>query len=214
MIKILVGVFLGILLASLFFVLLKPDVPIDGKVDFGVADSPPNRPAAPISVASRSPVSEGAAIRPPTQETAPGAPETAEDTQVVDAIPLPSEFDWLSTRGGLLHSLHERIQREYRDDTWATPAETRLQSYVYERPEILKRYGYPTITCRTTLCEITFVGYGINDSADIVQQNLVLEMFRAPMDGLLSTEPGSRIWNTNSHNGITTIMLSFKRSED
>lgn len=72
-------------------------------------------------------------------------------------IPLPPEFEWLAT-----DPAHDLVQREPHDVNWAPAIEARFSRFLSENPELVQTYGYPrSIVCRTSMCELLFVAYGL-----------------------------------------------------
>ena len=71
-------------------------------------------------------------------------------------IILPSEFNYLSESP---HHFHEVLQRDAIDANWSPQMETQLRSFFASRPEITNKFGFPTINCRTSGCEIAFASY-------------------------------------------------------
>ena len=65
---------------------------------------------------------------------------------------------------------HEQLQREPMDPTWSLPMEANLRDFISAQPERLGQYGSPTINCRSSACEITFVAYGIDTAARAAEQ--------------------------------------------
>jgi len=84
----------------------------------------------------------------------------AEEGPPESPIRLPPEFGYLSDPNMMDHN-HELLQRDPVDPGWSRQMEAQIQEFFVSRPEITATYGYPTITCRTSACEIAFVAYGI-----------------------------------------------------
>jgi hypothetical protein len=79
-------------------------------------------------------------------------------------IQLAPEFSSL-LENPIANDRHERIQREPIDSTWSYPMEANLQKFFTSRSQISSTFGTPTISCRTSACEVAFVAYGIDAAA-------------------------------------------------
>jgi len=125
-------------------------------------------------------------------------------------IVLPAEFDYLLDDPS---DNHERIQREAIDPVWAATTETQIHGYLATRPKATEEYGYPTVHCRTTRCEIAFVAYGVGEARE----------FRSAISGVLDepwmdqfTSGGVSLINANIHNrgDVTTILWHLTRTSE
>jgi len=105
---------------------------------------------------------------------------------LVSAIPLPAEFDWLQSDAPNAYYFRERLQREGYDASWADQAGAGILKLVYDRPEIVQDYGQPTITCRATLCEVTFLAYGVARDETAVRSD-AMSLFDAAVEDLPGT---------------------------
>ena len=122
---------------------------------------------------------------------------------------LPPEFDWLSDR---LRFEHEALQREFRDETWATPAEARLQSYFRGRPEIIETYGAPTVSCGTTRCEVTFVAYAVDQDKSSIYRTLITDL---QMEPDVVPMVASSVWDANiREDGVATVFWIFDTRDE
>lgn len=80
--------------------------------------------------------------------------------------------------------IENRVSREWqsqyeadpRDDSWATYMESQLRGYFSQKPE-LAQFNFSLIDCRTTICEIHELGYGVDaltqwniGTADLIPQ--------------------------------------------
>lgn len=79
---------------------------------------------------------------------------------IVQPLPLPPEFDWLSESPSISHEL---IQREAVDPEWSAVTENKLIGYFGRHPEITDMFGFPTVHCRSTRCEIQVVRHGVTE---------------------------------------------------
>jgi len=122
---------------------------------------------------------------------------------------LAPEFDWLPDQ---LRFEHEALQREFRDETWARPAEAQLQSYFRGRPEVFETFGAPTVNCGTTRCEVTFVAYGVDQDRSSVYRTLIADLQAEP-DVVPMVAPS--VWDANlREDGVTTIFWAFDRKDE
>jgi hypothetical protein len=94
---------------------------------------------------------------------------------------------------------HELIQREPVDPVWSAATELQIQTYLAERPEITSKYGFPTVNCRTTRCEVAFVAYGIDDEDRVASQQGLTPEFNVQV---------------NRQNGVATILWHFQLDEN
>ena len=144
-------------------------------------------------------------------------------------IPLPSEFDYLAQSPS---EYHELIQREPLDPIWSANTEAQIHNYFADRPEITAKYGLPTVTCRSTRCEVAFVAYGVDDTDRAAQGGLAPEFvtglaFRndnadvhsepwAEQFGYVPDAENPRILiaELNTQDGVTTILWHLRTFED
>jgi hypothetical protein len=102
--------------------------------------------------------------------------------------------------------------------------ETNFQEFFESRPKVADTYGTPTITCRTSGCEITILAYGIDAAAladehgipDSTPAEAVLYDFGVATRGWRD-QPWARDFLTvyppsiRVENGATTIYWSLRR---
>jgi hypothetical protein len=91
-----------------------------------------------------------------------------EQRPIVVPLPLPPEFGWLADTNYV--NPHDEIQREHRDAAWAAAAESEIQEYLRDHPEIFRAFGYPTIECRTSRCAVAFVVYGVDEDVSAMNR--------------------------------------------
>lgn len=140
-----------------------------------------------------------------------------------EPIYLPPEFNQLMEDSLVLRH-HEELQREPVDQAWSKPTESSFQNFFDSRPEIIDTYGTPTITCRTSGCEVALLAYGV-DTATIAREHqlpdsapaeVVYEDFSAAISGW-SDQPWTRDFSMvlppfiRVENGATTIYWLMKR---
>lgn len=132
-----------------------------------------------------------------------------EGIPVVSPTPLPPQFDWMA--GSLyLNLFHEQFQREYIDSAWAAPTQRSLERLVYDRPEIIEKYGAPTIRCHSTRCEVIFVASGEWASAG----NDVQELHDATLDEMpevFDCETGDCWAVARNEGGAASIFWGIER---
>ena len=82
----------------------------------------------------------------------------ANEPPPISPINLPPEFDSLLESYGVRNK-HELLQRESSDPDWSPLMETRLQEFFASNPQISASFSLTSINCRTSACELSFVGY-------------------------------------------------------
>ncbi|MDX1440546.1 MAG: hypothetical protein R3284_11660 [Rubricoccaceae bacterium] len=134
-----------------------------------------------------------------------------EGMPIVSPTPLPPAFDWMAGHP-YVDLFHEQFQREYIDSVWATPTQADLERLVYDRPEIVAKYGAPTIRCHTTRCEVIFVASGEWDSAgdDIWElRNAALDR----MPDVFDCEAGDCWAEARTDGGMTSVFWGLVRKQ-
>lgn len=125
------------------------------------------------------------------------------------SIDLPPEFSWLSQDPS---PFHELLQREPVDSTWSVQMETNLRNFFASRPQITGVYGFPTINCRTSGCELAFATYGIDSATRSLEQGVnearanLLDEFRRATQGL-----HGQPWATQFSRGTEDRILRVHR---
>jgi hypothetical protein len=142
-------------------------------------------------------------------------------------ILLPPEFDYLSRDRDIWH---EMIQRERLDPVWSATTELQIKNYLAGQSEVLKRYGYPIVTCRATRCEAAFVAYDVlkddrmaaqpgltpefliaqtfrNQNAEVYEQSWGEQFGYLPDRS--ENDPGILNIQVNTQDNVTTILWHF-----
>jgi hypothetical protein len=78
-------------------------------------------------------------------------------------IVLPDEFAWLSE---VPVETHEILQREEYDASWAPVSENQFAEFFALQPVITEEFGFPVITCRSTMCEMAFAFNDVEQELD------------------------------------------------
>lgn len=75
-------------------------------------------------------------------------------------IPLPAgvELD------GAVAEMHDRLERQPEDPSWAAVVEAEIANYLAQKPG-LQDFSMPVIECRQTICEIQWISYDPNPYA-------------------------------------------------
>ena len=96
-----------------------------------------------------------------------GAPDSESDLTAIEGseIYIPEEIAPLLDQPGI-RDLHENLEREAPERSWAPYMEGLLRSYFDARMEILQSFSYPFIECRASMCEIQAIGYGPSAGAE------------------------------------------------
>lgn len=126
---------------------------------------------------------------------------------VISPVPLPPEFDWLEES-----VFHEYMQREPIDLS-ASSKEAQLAEYLFSRPQMVQRYGTPTIRCHTNRCLVTWVSYGSSETADVVQSDLRTVTGAAGQEMTEHFEcsgPGGCFLRTHVEDGLATAIWAVK----
>jgi len=134
-----------------------------------------------------------------------------EGMPIVSPTPLPPSFDWMSDRP-YVDFFHEQFQREYIDSAWATPTQADLERLVYDRPEIVAKYGAPTIRCHSTRCEVIFLASGEWDNAadDVWDlRNTALDL----MPDVFDCEAGDCWAEARTDGGMTSVFWGLVRKQ-
>lgn len=101
--------------------------------------------------------------------------------------------------------------------------EAELQRFVYDRPEILAAMGSPTITCRSTRCEVTFINYAVDERSLEAARRLrgdystsdLPNAFRAGAGYAASPGTPGNFWiGEHLEDGVATIFWSLPRARD
>src|SRR5690606_41008443 len=101
--------------------------------------------------------------------------------------------------------LHTMIERESVDAAWASTMEQGWTRYLLQKREIVELGGRPTVTCRSTICEIQLVAYGGKDldwSKIVLSSGLSEQPWAkgiAPLGVLLGED-----------NGVTSVLVVTK----
>lgn len=142
-------------------------------------------------------------------------------TSVAYPIELPREFDWVSERPTAAVN-HDLIQREPIDPDWAYATEEQVMSWVAKQPELIQKYGYPAVFCRTTTCELQFVSYdaaetqtatifGWNGATASLLEESWGDQFASPSQ---FGNPINGYVDVNAKNGVTTILWHLRRAAE
>jgi hypothetical protein len=134
---------------------------------------------------------------------------------IISPITLPPEFEWIA-ENLYREFFHERMQREQIDGSWASATESQLSRFLYRRPELVSKYGVPTVRCHTTQCEVTFVTHGIFDDpsvASTVVRSLFDDSFEE-MGGIFDCGPGECWADANSQDGVVTIFWAMTKDDN
>lgn len=102
----------------------------------------------------------------PVRATPPAATASSKPTEValiapahdITPLPLGPEFAPLLEADPGVRQLHEAIEREPREEPWATLMESKWHTAFGENPELLA-YGTPNVHCRKTRCEIQLITF-------------------------------------------------------
>lgn len=93
------------------------------------------------------------------QGTAPTDLEVADHSGVANSSPVPV-LPGIELRGHM-EVLHEQLEQEARDESWAHSMESELYNYFLANgQDLASNFGVPNVVCRSTLCEVQVVGYG------------------------------------------------------
>ena len=136
--------------------------------------------------------------------------EWSKEPPPTQPIMLPSEFAWLTENPD---SAHERLQREAIDPDWSFATEAQIVTFLAEHPEIRQKYGQPTVTCRTSGCELAFVAYGVNETVFQIMEG---GMFHSVNDQPWADQfwnPGDNWFNAHTEGDVTTILWHLIKDE-
>jgi len=143
-------------------------------------------------------------------------------------ILLPPEFNRHLEHANVRRD-HENLQREPVDQAWALPMEGNLRTFITGQSEFLGKYGYPTITCRTSRCEVTFVAYGLDTAAraaELGNPDMSPEIVLLSDFSYVTRSLGEEPWVTDqllpatvgpsirTQDGITTVIWNLWRDGD
>jgi hypothetical protein len=135
----------------------------------------------------------------------------AELGPIVSPLPLPPEFDRLGDVW-----FHDLMQRETIDPTWASATEAQLMQFVFDRAQLLRRYGTPTVRCHSMRCELTWVSYSSSETEAAVQSD-----FGALRDTLNEFMPGAFecglskcLLRIDVEDGLTTVFWGITSPEE
>jgi hypothetical protein len=134
---------------------------------------------------------------------------------IISPITLPPEFEWIAEN--TYRSLfHERMQREPIDVGWAGAIGPELESFIYNQPEIVQKYGAPTVRCHTTRCEVTFLSTGVIDDPSVARADAraLFEASLVEMDGRFNCGPGECWAEAETQDGIVTIFWGMTKDEN
>ena len=134
---------------------------------------------------------------------------------IVSPIFLPPEFDWLAEN--LYRDVfHERMQREPIDAAWAGTMEPELLRFIYRRPDVVQKYGAPTVRCHTTQCEVTFLATGVYDDPSVARADAraLFDNSFVELDGMFDCGPGECWAEAIYQDGIVTIFWGMTKDED
>ena len=85
--------------------------------------------------------------------------EVADHSGVANSTPVPV-LPGIELRGHM-EVLHEQLEQEARDESWAHSMESELYNYFLANgQDLASNFGVPNVVCRSTLCEVQVVGYG------------------------------------------------------
>ena len=135
------------------------------------------------------------------------------EAPVVYPLSLSSDFDWVldEPTGKLLHGL---IQREDRDAIWAPQMEAELQQFLYSQTEVIGGFGAPTITCRSTRCEVTLINNAADEELGAVAERLRDEFRWHETYDRFAFTPGSFWVGERYEDGVATIFWSLPRKPE
>lgn len=130
-------------------------------------------------------------------------------------ITLPPEFAWLKDNPD---PFHEQLQREAIDPDWSFATEAQIATFLAENPEISSKYGQPTVTCRISGCELSFVAYGVDETVLQVMglatgQSVFWAIMDYPWAGQF-VNPQNTLFNSHTDGNVTTILWHLVRDED
>ncbi len=128
---------------------------------------------------------------------------------ILQPLPLPTEFDWIK-KFPYLQLDRELLQREPIDIAWASETEAQLKSYIYEHTELAQEYGNPTVHCRTTRCEVTFIRNGLEEWNSLSSEEFVARVepfFDLPEGAQWPYGTSDGVFNIHAWNedGVTTL---------
>lgn len=149
-------------------------------------------------------VATGEGVRPIAEEESSGS----EPPPPSVPITLPAEFDWLSSDPS-----HQSFEREAIDPVWSFNTEAQINRFFAEHPEIISKYGFPTIHCRTTRCRVLITAYGIDESSLVREfgRSLNLNSDYSKRPWVEQFEFGTIV--TNSQDGVTTLSWVLSKRE-
>jgi hypothetical protein len=123
----------------------------------------PDESALPTGAVLTEPASAGGQIQQLNEVVVrmPAPPAAAAQTRPTDAIasiPLGAEFNPIFEATPLMRSLHDSIEREPREEPWASLMESKWNAAFAENPELLA-YGTPAVHCRSTRCVLQLLAF-------------------------------------------------------
>ena len=240
MIKVILGMIIGAVLAMIFVLSWTDSRTLEGTLTEAPSESRVTAEvtnSAPVRSESLSGVAPGPSRGLPNlSELSERVQEAKRELELAEAeleralegppeipISLPPEFDWLSEE---VSENHELIQRELVDPAWSAEARAHIENMFSDRPELFEQFGYPTIHCRTTRCEAAFVLYDVNDkdaTAAASTEGLTTEFFTAlrfrTTIGQNASQPlidqfspiGPDDLDVNVEDGVTTILWHLSK---
>jgi hypothetical protein len=130
-------------------------------------------------------------------------------------INLPPEFSWLDDN---FDPFHEQLQRESVDPDWSYVTEAQIAAFLGEHPEITQKYGQPTVTCRTSGCQLSFVAYGVDESTLEIMglatgQSVLHSIIEYPWADQFAT-PTNTLFNSHTDGNVTTILWHLVRKPE
>lgn len=157
MARILIGLFLGVLIAAGAMYATRKD-----RESSLEATAPLQTDIATLQPESRL-ASDDVTLEPPQTDASAGS----------EATPLPTfedaghsgirpEFNALFDRNPAIAAQYQAFEKEPRDPAWASSLEAALQQVISSNPAVT-RFGQPEIECRSTRCVVRLLAYGASD---------------------------------------------------
>lgn len=224
--KILLGATIGAALASVAFITLDRSsrngvTSVEGRSvaqrlpDSGADESPTRA----TSVEDQPSTIEEPEERPAEATRAREVARSVAETSPTLPLTLPLEFDWLRPRPDRTTHWSEWLPQEPIDPVWSAQAEADLNSYLATNPEIIAKYGFPTIDCRTSACVAAFVSYDPVLAESERPTDIGMTVFREENQGFFEGQWGEQFVDvfsaeSRSRDGATTIAWVLRRCPD
>lgn len=124
-----------------------------------------------------------------------------------DPIPFPSGFDPFLKGEDTAARAHRALEREPRDDAWASESEAEWARYLAANAG-LAGYGAPDVQCRTTRCEVRLLAVG----APVMGAAGWFGLLFPSREGLPGSLPPALAFDEKDGTTAVAIQIKYRRS--